>query len=97
MENLPDEPAPNLKINLLNSNGEPLIGGADDQNEPAEGAEVKYYSGAWRNFGVTQNGEISKEILPKDLTFRVNYNGEQLDKKQNTGLNNVIEFNFSGE
>ena len=69
----------------------------DAQNNPVDGAEVKYYSGAWRNLGTTQNGVISKEMLPKELTFRASYNGDSKDIKQNTGVNNVVEFNLNGE
>ncbi len=69
----------------------------NNQNQPVEGADVKYYSGAWRNFGTTVNGEAVKEMLPKSLSFRVNYNGQQQDKTQDIGINSTVEFTVSTE
>ena len=36
----------------------------DQNNQPVNNAEVRYYSGAWREIGLTNsNGEITKELL----------------------------------
>jgi hypothetical protein len=58
----------------------------DSQNQPVDGAEVKYYSGSWRDIGITANGEVSKELLPKNLSFRVIYNGVTQNKQQDPSL-----------
>ena len=62
------------------------------ENQQLNNVEVKYYSGGWRQIGLTTNGEITKELLPKNLTFRVSYEGIQQDKTQDIGVNNIIEF-----
>ncbi|MBL1212894.1 MAG: hypothetical protein HND52_06015 [Ignavibacteriae bacterium] len=64
----------------------------DSQNQPVDGAEVKYYSGSWRDIGLTANGEVNKELLPKNLTFRVIHNGVVQNKQQDIGTNNIVEF-----
>ena len=64
----------------------------DAQDQPVNGAEVKYYSGSWWDIGVTENGELSKELLPKNLSFRVIYNGVVQNKQQDIGSNRIVEF-----
>jgi|GEM_PF-1863930 len=64
----------------------------DAQNNPVNNASASYYSGAWRQIGLTTNGTVTKELLPANLTFRVNYNSIQKDKTQDTSVNNIIEF-----
>ncbi|MGA9365201.1 MAG: hypothetical protein WBW16_12620 [Bacteroidota bacterium] len=66
----------------------------DTQNRPVDGAQASYYSGAWRQIGATVNGEISKELLPANLTFRITYGTTQQDKTQNLSTNNVVEFSI---
>ncbi|MCL4279087.1 MAG: hypothetical protein KJZ60_05285, partial [Ignavibacteriaceae bacterium] len=40
-------------------------------NQPLAGASTKYYSTAWRDIGLTNSeGIITKELLPKNLSFR---------------------------
>ena len=56
------------------------------------GAQTSYYSGAWRQIGNTVNGEITKQLLPVNLSFRVKYGTQQQDKQQNLSTNNVVEF-----
>jgi adhesin HecA-like repeat protein len=62
------------------------------QNEQIDGAMVSYYSGAWRQIGLTVNGEITKELLPLNLSFRVKMGTRQQDKKQDLSTNTVVEF-----
>jgi hypothetical protein len=64
----------------------------DAQNRPVDGAQASYYSGAWRQIGATVNGEVTKELLPATLTFRVTYSTTQQDKTQNLSTSNVVEF-----
>jgi uncharacterized membrane protein YjjB (DUF3815 family) len=64
----------------------------DSQNQPVNNADIKYYSGAWREIGLTTNGVITKELLPANLSFRVNYNTLQKDLTQDISLNNIVVF-----
>ena len=64
----------------------------NSQNQPVDNAQASYYSGAWRQIGATVNGEVTKELLPVNLTFRINYGGTQQDKEQNLATNSVVEF-----
>jgi hypothetical protein len=63
----------------------------DSQNQPLNNALASYYSGAWRQIGNTLNGEVTKELLPVNLTFRINYNNKSQDKAQNLSTNNIVE------
>jgi hypothetical protein len=61
-------------------------------NQPLEGANTKYYSVAWRDIGLTDlNGDITKELLPKNLSFRATYNNVSQDKQQDISINNLVE------
>jgi len=64
----------------------------DAQNQPVDGAQSSYYAGAWRPIGATVNGEVTKELLPANLTFRIRYGTIQQDKQQNLSTNTVVEF-----
>jgi hypothetical protein len=64
----------------------------DAQNQPVNNAQARYYAGAWRLIGTTVNGKVTKELLPVNLTFRINYGAMQQDKAQNLSTNNVVEF-----
>ncbi|MDD8018562.1 MAG: hypothetical protein PHP42_09335 [Bacteroidota bacterium] len=61
------------------------------QNNPIDNATVTYYSGAWRTFGTTVNGETTKELLPANVTFRAKSGTVQQDKVQNLTTNPVVE------
>jgi len=64
----------------------------NSQNQPVNNADIKYYSGAWREIGLTSDGVITKELLPANLSFRVNYNSTQKDITQDISLNNIVVF-----
>ena len=64
----------------------------NSQNQLIDNALVSYYSGAWKQIGNTVNGVITKELLPVNLSFRVKYGTQQIDKQQNLSTNNVVEF-----
>ena len=68
----------------------------NSQGQPLNNADAKYYSGAWREIGLTSaNGEATKELLPANLSFRVNYGNVQQDKKQDISLNNIVDFTLN--
>jgi hypothetical protein len=64
----------------------------DSQGRPVNNAQASYYSTAWRQIGSTVNGEVTKQLLPVNLTFRVTYGAMHQDKAQNLSTNNVVEF-----
>lgn len=60
--------------------------------QPLSGVSTKYYSGAWRDIGLTNaNGEATKELLPKSLNFRAASGNVSKDKQQDIGVNNLVE------
>jgi hypothetical protein len=62
------------------------------QGQAVDGAQMSYYSGAWRVIGSTVGGQITKELLPANLSFRMSYGGKSQDKQQNISTNSVVEF-----
>jgi hypothetical protein len=67
----------------------------DAQNNPVNNAVVTYYSGAWRQFGNTVNGEITKELLPANIQFRAKLGSVQQDKTQNLSTNPLVEISLN--
>lgn len=67
---------------------------SNNQNQPINNATVRYYAGAWRNYGITSNGEVTKELLPVNLTLRAIVGTIQQDKTQNLLTNPLVEFTF---
>ncbi len=64
----------------------------DQQNQPVNNADVKYYSGAWREIGLTNsNGEITKELLPANLSFRAALGTVHQDVQQDLSVNNIVQ------
>ncbi len=64
----------------------------DSQNQPVNNVQASYYSGAWRQIGTTVNGQVTKELLPANLTFRITYGTTHQDKAQNLSTNNIVDF-----
>jgi len=65
-------------------------------NQPLAGASSKYYSTAWRDIGLTNaEGIITKELLPKNLSFRATYKNVSLDKQQDIGVNSLVEIQLN--
>jgi hypothetical protein len=65
-------------------------------NQPLAGATTKYYSTAWRDIGLTNaEGIITKELLPKNLSFRATYNNVSLEKQQDIGVNSLVEIQLN--
>ncbi len=64
----------------------------NSQSQPVDGALISYYFSSWRQIGTTVGGEVTKELLPANMTFRMNLGTTQQDKVQNIGTNAVVEF-----
>ncbi|MBE7476736.1 MAG: hypothetical protein HS131_08375 [Ignavibacteriales bacterium] len=65
-------------------------------NQPLAGASTKYYSTAWRDIGLTNSeGIITKELLPKNLSFRATYGNVSLDKQQDISVNILVEIQLN--
>jgi len=64
----------------------------NSQNQPVNGALASYYFSAWRQIGPTANGEITKELLPANLTFRITLGTVSQDKAQNIATSSLVEF-----
>ena len=58
-------------------------------NNPVNNAVVTYYSGAWRQFGNTVNGNATKELLPANLQFRAQSGSVLQNKTQDLSTNPV--------
>lgn len=64
----------------------------DSSGSPLDTAKVQYYANGWRDFGTTENGMASKELLAANYTFRITYGYASIDKQQNLSSNPVVSF-----
>jgi hypothetical protein len=64
----------------------------NSQSQLVDNALASYYSGAWKQIGNTVSGLITKELLPVNLSFRIKYGTQQIDKQQNLSTNNIVDF-----
>lgn len=64
----------------------------DSQGNLLDGGQVQYYAAGWKDFGNAANGEVTRELLPKEYSFRMSYGGASLDQKQNISSNNPVVF-----
>jgi hypothetical protein len=53
---------------------------------------VQYYSGGWRDIGVTSNGQVSKELFSGTYTFSMNFAFARQEKSQNIASNPIVIF-----
>jgi len=74
------EGEPGLPVKLEDSQGNLLPVPSGD------GGNVKYYASGWKDFGDAVNGEVTKELLPREYSFRMNYGGASIDQKQDIGV-----------
>jgi hypothetical protein len=66
----------------------------NSQGQPVDNADAKYYSGVWREIGLTSGGTVTKELLPANLSFRIKYGTTQQDKAQDISVNNNVQFSL---
>lgn len=71
----------NVKVELLNSQGNPMDEGL-----------VQYYAGAWYNMGKTAGGIAAMELLPYNYKFRMSHAGGSNEKYQDIGANSTVVF-----
>ena len=53
---------------------------------------MHYYSGGWRDLGVTSGGVAIKELLPKNYSFRMSYAFASNDKQQDISIDSRVVF-----
>jgi hypothetical protein len=62
------------------------------QGQPIDGAQVSYYFSSWVPIGATVGGQVTKDLLPANLTFRETLGSATQNKVQNIGTNALVEF-----
>jgi hypothetical protein len=62
----------------------------DQDSQPVNAAETRYYSGGWRTIGTTVNGSTNIELLPKSYSFRAVFSGTSQDKQQDISTDQVV-------
>jgi hypothetical protein len=53
---------------------------------------VQYYSGGWRDIGSTSGGQVTKELLPGNYTFSMNYAFARQEKAQSITSDPIVVF-----
>ena len=62
------------------------------QAQPVENAMISYYSTVWKQIGPTVGGQVTKELLPANLTLRMTLGSATQNKQQNVGTSALVEF-----
>ncbi len=55
-------------------------------------ATVRYYTGAWHEFGTTVDGQVNKELLPANILFGITHQFVYAEKWQMTSGNPLVSF-----
>ena len=51
-----------------------------------------YYGGGWQQIGNTNvNGEVTKELLARSITFKAKKDNKEKNKLQDTSTNSIVE------
>jgi len=66
----------------------------DSLGQPVNNVHASYYSGAWRQMGSTVNGQVTKELLPANLTFRITYGTSHQDRTQDLSTSSLVQFSI---
>jgi len=64
----------------------------DSQNQILDQGTVQYYGGVWKDFGVTNNGDVRRELLPYNYKFRMTYAFASNEKYQDVTANPTVTF-----
>jgi hypothetical protein len=56
---------------------------------------VQYNSGGWKDFGITTNGSVQKELLPAKYNFKMTYASASINQAQDLDSNAVVVFQTS--
>ncbi|MBN1408046.1 MAG: hypothetical protein JW956_09660, partial [Calditrichaceae bacterium] len=67
----------------------------DQNSQPINGAETRYYSGGWRTIGTTVNGSTNIELLPKSYSFRALFSGTSQDKQQDITSDPIVNIQLN--
>jgi hypothetical protein len=74
----------NVSVQLKNSTGNFIDQGV-----------VQYNSGGWKDFGITSNGSVHKELLPAKYNFKMTYASASKNQAQDLDSNAVVVFQTS--
>ena len=56
------------------------------------GGSVKYYGGGWKTLDSLTNGNLHAELLPRNIHFKLDYEGGNQQVTQNTSVTSVVRF-----
>jgi hypothetical protein len=64
----------------------------DSQGQLIDTGVVQYFTSGWKDFGTTDGGQVSMELLPRSYTFRMTYAGATMNIAQDISVNPVVVF-----
>ncbi|MGA3286545.1 MAG: hypothetical protein ABSD46_03870 [Bacteroidota bacterium] len=74
----------NASVQLKNSSGNFIDQGV-----------VQYNAGGWKDFGITSNGNVQKELLPAKYNFKMTYASASKNQAQDLDSNTIVVFQTS--